>query len=110
VDEEGDEDPEKRQKEEEDKRRKKLKKKKNDIKLSGEEEPIEDLPLKEIIQQVQEGNHLNPVRGLVIVGQPMTEEQVQMLKYHAIPVDKVVVLLDKDEEEPGKTLSKRENF
>lgn len=33
-----------------------------------------------------------------------------MLKYHNIPLDKIIILMDKDDEEPGKTLSKRPGF
>lgn len=37
----------------------------------------------------------------------MTEEEVLKLKYHNIPIDKVIVLVDRNEEEEGKTLRKR---
>ena len=40
----------------------------------------------------------------------MNEEQFNALKYHRIPLDKVIVLTDKDEDEPGKTLLKRPGF
>lgn len=37
--------------------------------------PVEDLPLKEIIQKINEdGTTIPPVQGVLIVGQPMTEE------------------------------------
>lgn len=40
----------------------------------------------------------------------MNEEQVNVLKYHNIPVDKVVALVDTSEEEPGKILNSRPGF
>ncbi len=33
-----------------------------------------------------------------------------MLEYHKIKFDKIIVLLDKDEENPGATLLKRPGF
>lgn len=40
----------------------------------------------------------------------MNEEQINILKYHNIPLDKIIVLMDKDEEEPGKNLAKHPGF
>ncbi len=61
---------------------------------AGEDErprtpPPEDLPLKEIIQVVQEGNKINEVRGLCLVAYPYRQEHIDALKYHNIPIDKV---------------------
>lgn len=40
----------------------------------------------------------------------MNEEQLNTLKYHNITLDKVIILMDKNEEEPGKVLASRPNF
>lgn len=47
---------------------------------------------------------------MLIIGQPFNEEQINTLKYHNIPLDKIIVLADKDEEEPGKNLAKRPGY
>ena len=40
----------------------------------------------------------------------MNQEQINALKYHRIPIDKVIALVDKNEENPGKTLLSRAKF
>ena len=40
----------------------------------------------------------------------MNEEQVNALKYHNIQLDRIIVLADKDEEDPGKTLKQQKGF
>ncbi|KAL4506760.1 hypothetical protein ABPG72_001181 [Tetrahymena utriculariae] len=72
--------------------------------------PPEDIPLKELIQVVQADNKLNPVLGICMIGQPTNEEEINKLKYHNIPIDKVVVLVDRNEEEEGRTLKTRPGF
>lgn len=37
----------------------------------------------------------------------MNEEEINRLKYHNIPIDKVIVLIDRNEEEEGKNLKAR---
>eukprot|EP00825_Cyclidium_porcatum_P011085 TRINITY_DN1566_c0_g1_i6.p1 TRINITY_DN1566_c0_g1~~TRINITY_DN1566_c0_g1_i6.p1 ORF type:complete len:1401 (+),score=376.97 TRINITY_DN1566_c0_g1_i6:144-4346(+) len=117
--EEDEEEKKKKEEEEKKKAQKKLAQKNQKLqkeKQGGEEDdrpkspPVEDLSLKDIIQQVQEDNKLKPVKGLLIIGQPMNEEQINILKYHNIPLDKIIVLMDKDEEEPGKNLAKHPGF
>jgi len=40
----------------------------------------------------------------------MNEEEINRLKYHNIPIDKVIILVDKNEEEEGKTLKARQGI
>jgi len=40
----------------------------------------------------------------------MNEEEINRLKYHNIPIDKVIILVDKNEEEEGKNLKTRQGI
>ncbi|EGR31735.1 hypothetical protein IMG5_103090 [Ichthyophthirius multifiliis] len=72
--------------------------------------PIEDLSLKNLIQVIQPDGKLKPVQGLCIIGYPTNEQEISMLKYHNILLDKIIVLNDKGEEEEGKVLKTIKNM
>lgn len=56
--------------------------------------PPEDIPLKEIIPKLNEEQKINPIKGILLVGYPYSEDQINALKLYNINIDKFVVLND----------------
>jgi hypothetical protein len=59
--------------------------------------------LKEIIPKLNQDNKIDGVQGLLIVGYPYNEEQINALKFYNIQIDKFVVLSD----EKNRNLAQR---
>jgi len=69
--------------------------------------------LNEIGVMPDETGKPRPVNGIILVGYPNTEEEINSLKEHNINLDKIFFLVDTNEDNPeaGKYLSStRKNF
>lgn len=107
------EDDDEEQKQEEEKKAKKVvKKKKEEEKKEelpeGEKPPTpppEDVPTKEVIPYLDaELKVASFAKGYVIVGYPSTQEHVDLMNLFGMKLDKVIVLNDKTEDNPGAIL------
>lgn len=88
---------------------KKKKKDKNQEDERPKTPPIEDLSLKEIIPELNFQGKLDEIRGYILLNFPNNEEQLNSLKQFNIPIDKLIILNDNNEEAPNKFLSQRLN-
>lgn len=52
---------------------------------------------------------MNEIRGYILINFPNNEEQLNALKLFNIPIDKMIILNDNNEEAPNKFLSQRLN-
>lgn len=68
------------------------------------------MKLKDIGAQPDKNEKILEPKGFILVGYPYTEDQILSLKDHNIHIDKVIILKDASEEEPGKIFKERENF
>jgi hypothetical protein len=50
---------------------------------------------------------LNEIRGYILLNFPNNEEQLNSLKHFNIPIDKLLILNENNEEAPNKNLSQR---
>jgi len=71
--------------------------------------PPEDYKLKELGIQPDEEGVFPIVQGIILVGYPQTEEQVNALKEHGIVLNRILYLTDTSEE-PGAALQKKGDY
>lgn len=85
---------------------------KPDKKEEEKEAVIEDLPLKDLSPLPDEYGQFQPFTGFLFINFPINEEQIQAMKEFQFNIDKVIFLVDTNEEEtePGKILGSRANF
>lgn len=90
----------------------KKKEEKIEEKEEEKEPPIEDLPLRDLAILPDEYGQTQAISGYIFINFPVNEEQVQAMKEMNFSIDKVIFLVDTNEEEtePGKILSSRPNF
>lgn len=76
--------------------KKKDKKKEKEVKEDERPKtpPLEDMPLKELIPEINHLGKLNEIRGYIFIGYPSNEEQLQAFKNYNIPIDKYILLSD----------------
>lgn len=88
------------------------KEEKTEEKEEEKEPTIEDLPLNNLALLPDEYGQFQPISGFIFINFPVNEEQVQVMKEFNFSIDKLVFLVDTNEEEtePGKILSTRPNF
>lgn len=73
--------------------------------------PPEDVPSKEIIPLIDlEGKLMDNPRGMMLVGYPHNQEQIELMTLFGIKLDKVIYLVDRSEEIPGSVLLSRPGF
>ena len=113
--EEGEEelDPEevaKRLREEELKKKKNKKKKDEDTGNPDQPPPPEDIPLNELVPKPDENGKLPEMRGYIFIDFPCNEDQILCMKELNIPLDRVIILKDGEEDEPGAAVKKRTGF
>ena len=101
-----DEERARREKEEELRKAKeaKQKKKKKDDDHPDEPPPPEDLALSEQVPKPDEQTgYIKELRGYIFIDFPCSEEQINALKECKIPMDRIIVLRENEEEEAGPT-------
>jgi len=87
----------------------KKKDEKTEENMEEKETVIEDLDLKDLSQMPDEYGQFEPISGFIFINFPVNEEQVQALKEFNLTIDKLIFLVDTNEEEnePGKILNSR---
>jgi len=90
----------------------KIEEKEEENPINMKEPVIEDLPLKDLSLLIDEYGQNEAITGFIFINFPINEDQIQVMKEFGFNIDKLIFLLDINEEEtePGKILSSRPGF